>query len=134
MLCPFCDEPWPEKPTVKLLALRAVALRHAVPSPRTANPDGWSASSFVSFIEVCNRHRNETTTIPDGLRQGWPSEINFDALPRRLNLLKSQLAAFVKDPASSSFFRATSDLDDPGSLHSSSMEGRLLIFKRSQPG
>jgi len=98
-------------------------------TPRTINPKARSANSFTYFIEVCNQHRNEATIIPEGLQRGWPQEIDFKALPRRLSVFNSELDAIVKDPSSSSFFR---NISNPPPA--SSMEGRRLIFQRSQPG
>lgn len=135
MLCPFCDEPWPEKPSAKLTALRTAALDRTFSTPRTTNPKGRSANSFAYFVAVCNQHRNEATIIPEGLKRGWPQEIDFKALPRRLSVFKSELDSIVKNPTSSSFFRNIgSDIEDPTPLFPSSMEGRQLIFQRSQPG
>ena len=134
MLCPFCDESWPENPTAKLIALTAKAFKHTFPSPRTTNPNGRSSSSFLYFIQVCNQHRNETTTIPQGLCRGWPREIDFEALPNRICIFKSQLAMIMKDPGSSSFFRDAIHLQMSSPLFASSIEGQQLIFKKSQPG
>ena len=73
-------------------------------------------------------------TIPQGLRRGWPQEIDFKALPDCLCVFKSQLAMIMKDPGSSSFFRDATHLQMSSPLFASSIEGQQLIFKKSQPG
>jgi hypothetical protein len=134
-LCPFCDEPWPEEPTSKLLALRATAVAHAVPSPRPRNSKGLSAANFALYAPLCAQHQNEMKTIPEGHEEGWPNEIDFDALPRRLNSVKLYLEALVNDPTKSPFYQdVTNELEASGSTSQSSISGQYATFDKCRPG
>lgn len=135
LLCPFCDEAWPKIPSPKLVRLKATVMKHAHPFPRLGNPFGMRTDSFTRFIQLCQQHRYETHTIPDGLRHGWPRVIDFDVLPSRLELIKPQLATIVDDPSQSPFFRkAQDDIASLGAVFVSSMQGQLRSFPCSQPG
>lgn len=134
-LCPFCDEPWPEEPTSKLLALRATAVAHAIPSPRLSNSKGLSAANFTLYAPLCAQHRNETKIIPEGRREGWPNEINFDALPRRLNAIRPHLAAVLTHPTVSSFYQdAANAFETSGGVSQSSVAGQYATFDKYHPG
>lgn len=118
-----------------LLALMAAVIPHAFPSPRPGNPKGLSARSFTLFVKLCTQHRNETTIIPYGLDQGWPHEINFEALPNRVKLLRAQLAAIVINPVGSPFYQdAEDELKKSGALCASSIQAQYCTFDRGYPG
>lgn len=135
VLCPFCDEKWPKEPSPTLLRLNAAIMKSAYPSPRLGNPKGMRTRSFTHYVELCQQHRYETYTIPDGLRQGWPGVIDFNILPSRLTAMKPQLAVIVDDPSKSPFFKEVqNELALSGALFVSSIHGQLHSFHRSQPG
>ena len=108
---------------------------HAFPSPRPTNRHGLSMKTFTSFIQICAQHRNETTIIPQGLRQGWPHEIDFDALPRRLKPVRAQLAAIICNPTGSPFYQdAMKELQELGPLVTLSARGQYVTFQKGRPG
>lgn len=77
----------------------------------------------------------EGTVIPKGVERGWPTEIDFDAIPKRLKRLRSKLYQFVENPKRSKFFRdAMQDVKDIGALAAMSAQGQLAAFERSRPG
>ncbi|KDQ18972.1 hypothetical protein BOTBODRAFT_91809, partial [Botryobasidium botryosum FD-172 SS1] len=75
-LCPFCDEPWPENPSDELTALLEKLRLKAWPDPRFGNPGGLKAP-ISAFINLCQLHRSEAQYIPEGIRRGWPTKIDF---------------------------------------------------------
>jgi hypothetical protein len=110
-------------------------VRHAYPSPRPANPSGLAAHSFQLYVNLCAQHRAETTVIPEGLRRGWPTNIDFDALPSRVSLVRARLEAMINDPTGSPFYQDTvNDLMLHGALHISSIMGQYNSFDKSRPG
>ena len=133
-LCAFCDEPWPKEPSKELTDLFARIRPRAWPQPRYRNACGLQAPVEV-FIDLCNMHRNETTVIPEGLAQGWPSEIDFDAVPQRLWKLKSKLEKIINHPAGGYFYEmAKTDIKEMGGLAMGSMRGQFAAFQKTQPG
>ena len=113
----------------------AVVIPHAFPSPRPGNPKGLIARPFTLFIKLCTQHRNETTIIPYGLDQGWPREIDFDALPNRVKLIRTQLAAIIINPIGSPFYQdAAAEVEASGVLYASGMQAQYWSFDRGYPG
>jgi hypothetical protein len=43
-------------------------------------------------------HKAETKVIPQGLKCGWPQEIDFKAMARRVRRLEAKLRAVIEDP------------------------------------
>lgn len=133
-LCPFCDEPLPPQPSSRLQRLIERARLHARAQPRVANSKGLIAP-FAIFIGACNQHRDETTVIPEGVAQGWPTNIDFDAIPTRLKAMRPRLLSFIERPNTSTFFqKAMEDVASMGALASVGAQGQLAAFQRSRPG
>ena len=133
-LCPFCDEPLPRYPSERLQTLLDRAISYARPQPRSSNSEGLTAP-FATFTTVCNQHRNETTVIPEGVAQGWPMHIEFDALPARLRSLRSRLQLLIENPKKSTFFQdVLKDVASMGALAAVGAQGQLVAFQRTRPG
>ena len=110
--------------------------RLPVPSPpRLRNAKGLATESFILFAGLCDQHRTETTIIPDGLKQGWPREIDFDALPHRLMSVKHCLADVISTPTTSSFYHGVvKDFEELGSIHASSIHGQTPSISTTRDG
>ncbi|BGP33302.1 hypothetical protein JCM10296v2_005098 [Rhodotorula toruloides] len=92
-LCPFCDAPFPDDPSDELLRLKRYLL---------SNPDAESRATMknrkairlpnhvVATAAFCQRHRNERDVIPEGLANGYPRDIDFDELPKRISRLLTE--------------------------------------------
>jgi len=50
------------------------------------------------FVGFCALHKAETKVIPQGLKYGWPQEIDFKSVAIRVRKLESKLRAVVEDP------------------------------------
>lgn len=116
------------------MRLLANARPKAWPQPRHGNALGLTAE-LEHFMDVCAQHRDEASIIPDGVKQGWPTEIDFDALPERLRAFRRKLQKIVEEPTISQFFRkAMKDVAEMGALASMSSHGQLAAFERARPG
>ncbi|KAF8989042.1 hypothetical protein BDZ89DRAFT_897946, partial [Hymenopellis radicata] len=82
-LCPYCDDPLPPKPTLLLRNLLGTMAKKSRPSARPTNPMGRKAP-LEAFIALCQRHRFESQILPDAESKGWPKEIAFDKLEKRV--------------------------------------------------
>jgi hypothetical protein len=49
-------------------------------------------------VGFCALHKAETKVIPQGLKCGWPQEIDFKAMARRVRRLEAKLRAVIEDP------------------------------------
>ncbi|KZV83711.1 hypothetical protein EXIGLDRAFT_777308 [Exidia glandulosa HHB12029] len=129
-LCPFCDSLLPENPSAEYKRLLKATLRHAWPSYRRENPKGMSADMEVR-VGVCVRHRFETKTMPKAVAKGWPTDIDFDALPSRVQSthVMSRLRRILEQPTTSHFFRQFSALrKQHGILYLEGSRGQRLTI------
>lgn len=84
-LCPFCDQPLPDAPSDDLLRKRDTLIND--PSARRKSTMRNSKAvrlrdgHVVRTAEFCKQHRDERIFIPQGRAQGWPAEIDWEALP-----------------------------------------------------
>ncbi|EJU03670.1 hypothetical protein DACRYDRAFT_77371 [Dacryopinax primogenitus] len=133
-LCPFCDEPWPERPSKRLTELLKQVKPRAWKDPRYSNPDGLSAPLEI-FVSLCTLHRSETSHIPEGIAQGWPTTLDFNRIPKRLEQRKDSLKAIISSPSASPFFQAAkNDIFEKGTRVAGSVFGQYETFERCQPG
>ncbi|KZT21190.1 hypothetical protein NEOLEDRAFT_793259 [Neolentinus lepideus HHB14362 ss-1] len=95
-LCPWCDGPLPAHPTPHLASLIAATRRKSYKQPRPSNPLGLKAPLSV-FSSVCQRHRFETIQVPLARAKGWPTNIDFGALRRRVEGMKDMLQEIIDD-------------------------------------
>ncbi|EJD32511.1 hypothetical protein AURDEDRAFT_178410, partial [Auricularia subglabra TFB-10046 SS5] len=101
-LCPYCDQALAENLSDTfedmLLSARAKSWR----TRRAANPGALKAPFSVT-ANVCERHRFEAKMLPRALRLGWPTAIDFDALPARVRAHRPVLDFVLADPSAGSF-------------------------------
>lgn len=136
LLCPFCDELLPENRSSVFDDLLANALKQAYPKWRRANPLGKRAP-MTAYISVCERHRFEAKILPQAIRAGWPTKIDFNALPGRIQKKKIRqlLEGVLADPTSSSFFmEAMENVVKVGARVAESAMGQYAVFEKIQPG
>lgn len=135
-LCPFCDEEWPEFPSEDLLALRKTVEKVATKQPRFGNAAGLKAP-MQNYVDLCQLHRSETQYIPEGIRNGWPQQIDWQKIPDRLRGKETEraLQRIIRHPYESKFFIfAYNNIKDRGSRVAESARGQLETFEFSQPG
>ncbi|KAH9820109.1 hypothetical protein DFH28DRAFT_924617 [Melampsora americana] len=91
--CPFCGDPLPSEPSDKLRRLKAALL--AMPNA--------SSLSFPQTAEFCDLHRNERDIVPLGIREGWPTAINFEILDKRIQKHANYLTEIINKKTTSKF-------------------------------
>lgn len=85
----------------------------------------------------CAAHAAEDDVIPDGERRGWPTDVDFDALPVRIKALRSKLTAIVKSPRERSqvfFHGALKEWKENGARVMGGVMAQMSGMARSQPG
>ena len=83
LLCPFCSNLLPEKPSKTLTDLLAYLLDqpNIVDFPTARNPEG-KRLPVTQTATLCRLHEEERTIIPDGIAQGWPTDVDWAGLPK----------------------------------------------------
>ncbi|CAE6460786.1 unnamed protein product [Rhizoctonia solani] len=135
-LCPFCDEPFPDNPSPDLVQLLEDLKKIAVLEPRLRNPQGLTAP-LMTYINLCQMHRAESTYVEHGRRNRWPSVIDWDSVRERLkssNVVRA-LRSIINDPHSSDFFVTfDNNIKRDGALKAASIRAQLDTFELSHPG
>lgn len=73
--------------------------------------------------------------IPEGVAQGWPICLDFNALPARLRFLRPRLQRLIENPKQSTFFQdVLKDIASMGALAAVGAQGQLATFQRARPG
>ncbi|KAH7920529.1 hypothetical protein BV22DRAFT_1133001 [Leucogyrophana mollusca] len=155
-LCPYCDDILPPHPTPLLKSLLATAQRKSYPDPRPRNPRGLKAP-LPAYISACQRHRFETHHLPMAVEKGWPTEIDFKQVPRRVEGMKGTLEAIISDggesgegdeddlyehlfeekgPRGRSVFwhDVKREVKKQGSRAALGVKGQFASFEKTQPG
>jgi hypothetical protein len=139
-LCPYCDEPLPPRPTAHLSSLLAGMRKKSKPEPRPSNPLGRRAPVSL-YVTVCQRHQFEAVWLPRAAAEGWPTEIDFAAVRRRVEARATPLRALVNDVAAvvarnASVFwtEALKEVRALGRKAAGGVGGQFHTFERAQPG
>ncbi|CAE6418436.1 unnamed protein product [Rhizoctonia solani] len=135
-LCPFCDEPFPDSPSPDLMQLLEDLKKIAVFEPRLRNPCGLTAP-LMTYINLCQMHRAESTHVEQGRRNHWPSVIDWENVRERLKSLKvvKALRNIIDEPRSSGFFVTFyNNIKRDGALKAASIRAQLDTFELSHPG
>lgn len=105
-MCPYCDEPWPSNPSQQLIEIRRKidAISSPDPGPHSDNPNHRRTRPAVRAAAVCVQHRFETSVLPEGIAAGYPQDVDFGDLPRRIRALKPALDELVEDASPSPFY------------------------------
>lgn len=84
---------------------------------------------------MCQRHRFETEQLPKAKAKGWPTIIDFDALPERVTRLKAVLQRVIYNRDSSMFWQEVKEeIEKEGSRKVTGIGGQFVAFEKSQPG
>jgi hypothetical protein len=132
--CPYCDGQWPPAPSATLSELLEKAKMKSYGDPRPENPMGLMAPLTV-FVDVCQRHRLETTQLPLAIQCGWPTKLNFSQIPKHLRAFRESLSHLVENPSSSQFWCDAKDvMKQLGKTKFSSVTGQFATFEKVLPG
>ncbi|BEI82469.1 hypothetical protein CcaverHIS002_0303370 [Cutaneotrichosporon cavernicola] len=125
-LCLYCSEPLPVSPSAEL---RALQLRYA----------SITNLSFRQTVTLCTMHRAETTIIPLGLRDGFPKDIDFEDVDRRLESgwIAVRLKKVAANPKLSKFYRrAKKEINQMGiaAWKDVAHQSNDTVLSHAQPG
>lgn len=87
-LCPFCKDPLPSTPSRTLKAM--------IRTWQQRRQSG-GALRATDTLSVCQRHRDEHTVIPEGLKRGWPLRLDLKELRRRITSPKQPYMDLMRD-------------------------------------
>lgn len=137
-LCPYCDEPLPLNPSSTIKKLLKSLLNNSRLAPRPSNSGGRDAPLHLS-ITLCSVHRAESSTIPAGLAQGWPDDIDFEEIGERMAepKFKGRLRAILlgENPDRGHFWgEACRHVKAHGLRAANSLQGQMETFEAIQPG
>ncbi|KAI5116349.1 hypothetical protein M0805_002254 [Coniferiporia weirii] len=133
-LCPYCDMPFPTDPSPLLTNMVNRIRKISYRDPRPSNALGLKAP-LLSYVNMCQRHQFEATLLPQARAKGWPTYINFTALPVRVKALKSQLESYMLNKESSLFWlELKKEIDKKGVRRVMGISDQFNTFEKSQPG
>ncbi|KAF7969422.1 hypothetical protein HWV62_27365 [Athelia sp. TMB] len=107
ILCFFCDEPLPTRPTQALLDQASALELLTKPDPMPHNPRRRTASTFTIYQDYCARHRMEREELPFAHLEGWPETPDLSALFDRVVALRHQLDPNILATSHNEFFSRT---------------------------
>ncbi|KAH9812903.1 hypothetical protein DFH28DRAFT_1174950, partial [Melampsora americana] len=135
-ICPFCDNPLPSQPSKKLQSLIELLTKqpNATKTPRPGNPHAMSLP-MSETIAFCAMHYAEAKYVPIGIKNGWPSSINFDDLSRRVETFIPDLQQIINRHIESEYLTgALHILQTHGARRMDSVWHGDLTFELEQPG
>ncbi|KAK7465386.1 hypothetical protein VKT23_005364 [Stygiomarasmius scandens] len=95
-LCPFCDNPLPERPSSILLEMLAEAKSKARRKPRPNNEFGMKVALAIC-APACARHQWETEQVPLAEKEGWPTVVDWEEIERRIVEMRGDLESLLYD-------------------------------------
>ena len=131
-LCPYCDMSFPEHPS-PLLQRMLDGVANSWPDPRPLNLNGRKAP-LLCYVNVCQRHTFETELLPQAKAAGWPTSVDFAALPARISRLQKKMHRIIQDKTKSIFWEEFEKELSTGVRKATSITGQLSSFEKSQPG
>lgn len=104
------------------------------PDPRWGNKLGLKGT-MNTFITFCARHRTEEVLIPQGIKHGWPTEINWKRLGKRVRNLQPRLQHIIDDPAKGCFYpKLKAEIEKNGKGSITGAKAAWATFEEEQPG
>ena len=104
------------------------------PDARPSNPLGLTAP-LLSYVIMCQRHTFETQLLPTAEEAGWPTCIDFTALPKRVIALRERLTSILHDKEESVLWRELKqDIEKKGARKAMGLSDQFNTFEKSQPG
>ncbi|CAE6483526.1 unnamed protein product [Rhizoctonia solani] len=91
----------------------------------------------MTYINLCQMHRAESTYVEQGRQNHWPSVIDWDDVLERLKSpeIVKALRNIIDDPHSSEFFVTFyNNIRRDGALKAASIRAQLDTFELSHPG
>ncbi|KAF8912384.1 RTC4-like domain-containing protein, partial [Mucidula mucida] len=91
-----------------------------------------------AFVALCQRHRFESQILPEAESKGWPKEIEFDKLEKRVRKLKRDLKALITDEEvrrhSKFWMEVMTEVKAKGTRAMTGVRNQFANFDKMQPG
>lgn len=92
---------------------------------------------MIQSINVCTLHRSETSHLPAAVAKGWPTEIDWVDVRRRIRdpeMIKELNKVVSAKEASVFFGFAKEQAEKLGSMLARTAKGQYEVATKSQPG
>ncbi|KAI9618853.1 hypothetical protein H4Q26_012107 [Puccinia striiformis f. sp. tritici PST-130] len=151
-LCRFCDEQLPHPQSARLAALGTSLVRRREVARRYSRVNPLALHlPFRVTADYCRLHQTEIQIIPMGIKQGWPTQIDFSKLSksvpatsidhpaqkhtnhlsdRRVEKLADHLWAVIHKAVASDFWEPALNASLPISIISYGYQGFQLIYQQ----
>ncbi|PLW30014.1 hypothetical protein PCASD_15767 [Puccinia coronata f. sp. avenae] len=135
-LCVFCDEPMPLNPSCRLKKLGEYLQAKPEVQHRREPTNPWALHlPFPLKAGYCQMHQAELSIIPHGLAKQWPSTIDFENVPRRVEHLQDHLFSISDKRVPSCYLDgAINSWTTLGKHKSQSLFYDINSFELEQPG
>ncbi|KAI5477937.1 hypothetical protein MNV49_005726 [Pseudohyphozyma bogoriensis] len=111
-----------------------LSLPHAKPNPTHKNPKGVRLP-LVETASFCRRHEEENTVIPEGQGKGWPKEIKWQELDKRIRQQSDALIGIITGTRESAFKEeAKAEWERKGARKMGNIMSEWGSFDVEQPG
>lgn len=110
--CPYCSEIlFPMRPSI-VKALKEIELKdekHKKAEMKLIDKEdefNMIKTRYISAVEkdeFCQLHYKELVVIPDGFDKGYPSKIDFDLIPQRINKFSKELEDIISKKIQSGY-------------------------------
>ncbi|KAJ8482736.1 hypothetical protein ONZ45_g14845 [Pleurotus djamor] len=127
-LCDFCDGPLPLSPSKFLEDFRKRFDGSCHPAPTILNRHHKITLKTVERTEYCHRHHVEANILPQASANGWPLEIDFALLQRRVESHFPELEDIIHNLHDNPLFRQSCELRAPA------FERSWMLFETRNSG
>ena len=126
--------PLPSDPSATLRSMLERLRKKSHSDPRPTNPLGRKAP-LTSYVDLCQRHQFESTLLPEAHRKGWPTQIDFEALPARVKAQSKILRQYFTSKESSSFWlEIKQEIEAKGARKALGIADQFNTFDKCLPG
>ncbi|KDQ49880.1 hypothetical protein JAAARDRAFT_51555 [Jaapia argillacea MUCL 33604] len=133
LLCPFCDEIYPLRPSQCLRDQCDELKARSTPAPDlaiTRNKDHLRIIPATAAAQHCERHRFESSVAAQASREHWPTDINLSQIPSRIKSLLPTLSHIVHDPDTNSYFQKLEEsVKEDGTMQTFYLNGEYGVMK-----
>ena len=106
------------------------------PAPTTYNRYAVSLP-MIQSINVCTLHRSETSQLPNAIAKGWPTEIDWADVQRRIRdpaMIRELNKVILAKEGSVFYGFAKEQAEKIGSVLARTAKGQYEVATKSQPG
>ena len=126
--------PFPPKPSSYLQSMLSSIIPLSYPESRPTNKNGRKAP-LLTYLNMCQRHNFEYEQLPAAEAAGWPTEIDFSALPERVRSMRAHLGKIISNKETSIFWKELKAMfKDKGVRSVMGLSGQFNSFEKCLPG